>query len=70
MYWEDLFATTYNYELIPVDLTIMQDSEEVEEEIRKNSISMTEIKEVTEEEIDASEDDDEESAGHKYNFGF
>lgn len=66
MYWEDLFATTYNYELIDVDLTIMQDSEIVEEEIKKNSISMVEIEDKTEEEI--SEEEEETSVNPRFNW--
>ena len=65
MYWEDLFATTYNYELIDVDLTIMEDSDVVEEEIKKNSISMTEVKDITVEEI---EEDEEETTTPKFDW--
>ena len=66
MYWEDLFATTYNYELIDVDLTIMEDSEVIEEEIKKNSISMVEIEDKPIEETD--EEEEEETVNPRFNW--
>ena len=74
MYQRDLFLTNFDFELIDLDFTEVLNEEVVEEEIKKNSISISEFKEISteseEKETEEDSESDEESTGHKYNFGF
>lgn len=68
MHQTDLFLTNFDFELIDLDFTEVVSEEVVEEEIKKNSIPISEFKETTEEIIEENEEDNEEPVKRKFDW--
>lgn len=68
MHTRDLFLTNFDFELIDLDFTEVVSEEVVEQEIKKNSIPISEFKERTEETVEEEEEEEEETVNPRFNW--